>query len=405
MMCELKRIGIITSGGDCGGLNAVIKGTALAGLRHGIRCFVIPNGYAGLYNLVDFDDLVELTVERLTHVEATVAGSDAGHSRVKLMKIDAEDKYERIEKGLTKFGIEALVISGGDDTGSVILDLAEHGVRCVHAPKTMDLDLQTYSVGADSTISRIATFARDLKTTGQTHNRVIVMEVFGRNAGHTALRGGVAAEADAILVPEIPVDFDIVYRHLKQRFFERIQRSDVRAGTYLIVVAEGLTDSTGAEIVDETAGVDAFGHKKLAGAGKYVRNELSKRLAADIDVKDMMKAYGMYVESLYEIPEIRTITPGHLVRCGQTSAFDVNFGIEAGAAAVELLVNGIDGVTVADVRGNTIRYMDTASAIRQRHVDPALVAFHENLGVCFGRVPENVSPSFVRLIEPPNRHL
>ncbi len=404
-MSELKRIGIITSGGDCGGLNAVIKGTALAGIRHGIRCFVIPNGYAGLYNLVDFDDLVELTVERLTHVEATVAGSDAGHSRVKLKKIDAEGKYRRIEDGLAKFGIDALVISGGDDTGSVILDLAEHGVRCVHAPKTMDLDLQTYSVGADSTISRIATFARDLKTTGQTHNRVIVMEVFGRNAGHTALRGGIAAEADAILVPEIAVDFDIVYRHLKQRFFERIQRSDVRAGTYLIVVAEGLTDSTGVEIVDETAGVDAFGHKKLAGAGKYVRNQLSKRLAVDPDVKRMMKDFGMYVEALYEIPEIRTIAPGHLVRCGQTSAFDVNFGIEAGAAAVELLAAGISGVTVADVRGNTIRYMDTAEAIKQRNVDPALVAFHENLGVCFGRVPENIAPIFVKLDGPPSRHL
>ena len=404
-MSELKRIGIITSGGDCGGLNAVIKGTALAGIRHGIRCFVIPNGYAGLYNLVDFDDLVELTVERLTHVEATVAGSDAGHSRVKLKKIDAEGKYRRIEDGLAKFGIDALVISGGDDTGSVILDLAEHGVRCVHAPKTMDLDLQTYSVGADSTISRIATFARDLKTTGQTHNRVIVMEVFGRNAGHTALRGGIAAEADAILVPEIAVDFDIVYRHLKQRFFERIQRSDVRAGTYLIVVAEGLTDLTGVEIVDETAGVDAFGHKKLAGAGKYVRNQLSKRLAVDPDVKRMMKDFGMYVEALYEIPEIRTIAPGHLVRCGQTSAFDVNFGIEAGAAAVELLAADISGVTVADVRGNTIRYMDTAEAIKQRNVDPALVAFHENLGVCFGRVPENIAPIFVKLDGPPSRHL
>ena len=236
---KIERIGIITSGGDCGGLNAVIKGTALAGHRHGIRSFVIPHGYAGLYNLVEYDDLVELTPERLMHVEATVAGSDAGHSRVKLKKIQSEDKYGRIRDGLAKFGIQALVISGGDDTGSVILDLTEQGVRCVHAPKTMDLDLQTYSVGADSTISRIATFARDLKTTGQTHNRVIVMEVFGRYAGHTALRGGIAAEADAILVPEIAVDFDIVYAHLKQRFFDRIRRSDVRAGTYLIVVAEG----------------------------------------------------------------------------------------------------------------------------------------------------------------------
>ena len=402
---KIERIGIITSGGDCGGLNAVIKGTALAGHRHGIRSFVIPHGYAGLYNLVEYADLVELTPERLMHVEATVAGSDAGHSRVKLKKIQSEDKYGRIRDGLAKFGIQALVISGGDDTGSVILDLTEQGVRCVHAPKTMDLDLQTYSVGADSTISRIATFARDLKTTGQTHNRVIVMEVFGRYAGHTALRGGIAAEADAILVPEIAVDFDIVYAHLKQRFFDRIRRSDVRAGTYLIVVAEGLQDATGAEIVDETAGVDAFGHKKLAGAGKYVRNELAKRLEADPEVKAIMKAFGMFVEGLYEIPEIRTITPGHLVRCGQTSAFDVNFGIEAGAAAVELLVHGIDGVTVADVRGSTIRYMKTSEAIKQRHVDPSLVSFHEGLGVCFGRQATGPDLRFIELQSAPSRHL
>jgi len=402
---KVERLGIITSGGDCGGLNAIIKGAALAGHRHGIRAFLIPNGYAGLYNLVDFDDLVELTPERLTHVEATVAGSDAGHSRVKLSKIDDPAKYQRIEEGLAKFGINALVISGGDDTGSVILDLAEHGIRCVHAPKTMDLDLQTYSVGADSTISRISTFARDLKTTGQTHNRVIVMEVFGRYAGHTALRGGIAAEADAILIPEIAVDFDIVYAHLKERFFDRIRRSDVRAGTYLVVVAEGLRDVTSAEIVDETAGVDAFGHKKLAGAGKYVRNELAKRLSSDTEIPDLMNEFGMFVEGLYETPEIRTITPGHLVRCGETSAFDVNFGIEAGAAAVELLLRGESGKTIVDVRGGAIRYMPTSEAIRQRHVDPKLVRFHEGLGVCFGREPQEIDLDLIEVQGPAERHL
>ncbi len=405
MANRVERIGIITSGGDCGGLNAIIKGAALAGTHHGIRTFVIPHGYAGLYNLIEYDNLVELTPERLTHVEATIAGSDAGHSRVKLKMIEDANKYERIRDGLAKFGIDALVISGGDDTGSVVLDLAEHGVRCVHAPKTMDLDLQTYSVGADSTISRIATYARDLKTTGQTHNRVIVMEVFGRYAGHTAFRGGIAAEADAILIPEIAVDFDIVYEHMKKRYFDRIRRSDVHAGTYLIVVAEGLRNASGAEIVDETAGIDAFGHKRLAGAGKYVRNELSKRFADDPEVKERMQEVGMFIGRLYETPEIRTITPGHLVRCGQTSAFDVNFGIEAGAAAVELLVQGLENITIADVRGGMIRYVKTVDAIKQRHVDLDLVSFHERLGVCFGRVPHEISLQFTEVQAPVQRHL
>jgi len=401
----MSNIGIITSGGDCGGLNAVIKGAALAGLRHGIRSFVITNGYAGLYNLVEFESLVELTPDRLRDVEATVAGSDAGHSRVKLEGIKAENKYERIREGLAKHEIDALVISGGDDTGNVILDLVSHGIRCVHAPKTMDLDLQTYSVGADSSISRIAAFARDLKTTGRTHNRIIVLEVFGRYAGHTAFRGGVAAEADAILIPEVAVDFEVLYEHMKGRFFDRIRKSDVRAGTYLVVTAEGLTNADGSMIVDESAGVDAFGHKKLAGAGKYVQEQLNKKLKSDPEIPRLMHEFGMFVEGLYEAPEVRNITPGHLVRCGATSAFDVNFGVEAGAAAVELLVEGIDSVTVVDVKGNTIRYMRTADAIKQRYVDLRQVGFHESLGVCFGRKPVDVKPEFLLMETPPLRDL
>ncbi|MCK5245727.1 6-phosphofructokinase, partial [Candidatus Bipolaricaulota bacterium] len=199
--------------------------------------------------------------------------------------------------------------------------------------------------------------------------------------------------------------FDIIYEHMKKRYFDRIRRSDVHAGTYLIVVAEGLRDASGEGIYDETAGVDAFGHKRLAGAGKYVRNELKKRLAADPEVKETMKGVGMFIGGLYETPEIRTITPGHLVRCGQTSAFDVNFGIEAGAAAVELLVQGLDSMTVADVRGGAIHYLKTADAIKQRHVDLDLVSFHERLGVCFGREAQDINLQFTEEHAPVQRHL
>ena len=322
----MNKIGVITSGGDCGGLNAVVKGAALMARSKGIQVFMIPNGYAGLYNLQDFDKLTELTADRLDLIDANLAGSEAGHSRVKIKKIDDEKKYDRIKAGLTKFGLDGLVISGGDDTGNVMVDLTQHGIQCVHAPKTMDLDLQTYSVGGDSTISRIAQFAEDIKTTGRTHNRIIVLEVFGRYAGHTAFRGGVAAEADAVLIPEIPVNFDVLYDHMKTRYFERIQRSDVKAGTYLIVVAEGLKDASGSEIVDEAAGVDAFGHKRLAGAGKYVCQELTKRLKADSEIPGLMQREKMFVKGVYEIPEVRSVLPGHLVRSGHSSPYDVNFG-------------------------------------------------------------------------------
>jgi len=400
----MKKIGVITSGGDCGGLNAVIKGIAMAARSKGINSYVIPNGYAGLYNLANLDRLVELTPARLLSVDATLAGSEAGHSRVKVSKITDPDKYARIKEGLQKFSLDGLVISGGDDTGSVILDLAKHDIKCVHAPKTMDLDLQTYSVGGDSTINRIANFARDVRTTGRTHNRVIVMEVFGRYAGHTAFRGGIAAEADAILIPEIAVDFEVLYSHMKARYFHRIESSDVRAGTYLIVVAEGLKDASGKEIVDETAPSDAFGHKKLAGAGKYVCNELNRRLKADAEVKGLLRRYGLFVAELNEVPEIRPVTPGHLVRCGQTLAYDVSFGIEAGAAAVHLLVDGISGVTVVGVYGQKVRYMKTELAIRQRYVDLDQVAFHEAIGVCFGRAPGQLALSYVETDQAPERH-
>ena len=387
----MKKIGILTSGGDCGGLNGVIKGTALMAKHLGISAYVIPNGYAGLYTLIDFDNLVELTCERVDKIDANLAGSEAGHSRVKIKKIEDPAKYERIKSGLKKFGLEGLVISGGDDSGSVMVDLAAQGIKCVHAPKTMDLDLQTYSVGFDSTVNRIASFLEDLKTTAWTHNRIIVLEVFGRYAGHTAFRAGVAADADAILIPEIPADFDVLYTHWKEKYFHRIAQSDVKKGSYLIIAAEGLKDASGKELVDETSLVDAFGHKRLAGAGKYVTNELSRRFKNDPAVTQLMKKEKMYVKGINETPEVRAVTPGHLVRCGHSSVYDVNFGKEAGASCVVLLNNGLSGVSFIGLQHGKIHYMETSEAIKQRYVDLTQVAVYEQLGICFGRKPEGIN--------------
>jgi 6-phosphofructokinase 1 len=260
-------------------------------------------------------------------------------------------------------------------------------------------------VGGASTINRIAEFAEDLKTTGRTHNRVIVMEVFGRYAGHTAFRGGIAADVDAILIPEIPVNFDILFGHVKERLIRRIRETDVHAGTYVIIVAEGLKDASGREIVDESAGVDAFGHKKLAGSGKYVRQDLTRKFKEDPAVKEFMKDVHMYVEGLYTIPEVREVTPGHLVRCGHSSAYDVNFGKEGGAAAVALLAKGITGVTVAGIYGSEVRYMPTEEAIKQRHVDLDLVSLYERLGICFGRKAGSFKPSFKKIEKAPERFM
>lgn len=404
-MAPIKRIGVITSGGDCGGLNAVIKGIAREAFALGIDSVVIPNGYAGLYNLVDLAEVVHLNAERVSRIEASLAGSEAGHSRVKISKIKDPNKYERVKEGLRKFGIDALIISGGDDTGSVVVDLSSQGIPCIHVPKTMDLDLQPYSVGGDSAINRIAVFTRELKTTGLSHNRILIIEVFGRYVGHTALRGGVGAEADCILIPEIPVDFDIVYEHMKTTYFNRVKRSDVKAGTYIIVVAEGLKNANGEMLYDESAGVDAFGHKKLAGAGKYIRQQLEKRMKNDPEVKEFMKETGMYAPGVYETPEVREVTPGHLVRCGSSSAFDVNFGHKAGAAAVFLLLAGKTGNTVTNVDGESIFYMDTVEAIKRREVDISEIALFESLGTCFGRKPEKYTYNFTEIKDKTIRHL
>ncbi len=401
----IKRIGIITSGGDCGGLNAVIKGIAREAYAQGIESVVIPNGYAGLYNLVDLPEVVTLNAERVSRIEASLAGSEAGHSRVKIKKIADPKKYERIKEGLKKFGIDALIISGGDDTGSVVVDLSEQGISCVHVPKTMDLDLQSYSVGGDSAINRIAIFTRDLKTTGMSHNRILVIEVFGRYGGHTALRGGIGAEADCILIPEVPVDFDVVYDHMKATYFGRILRSDVRAGTYIIVAAEGMKNASGEELYDLSAGVDAFGHKKLAGAGKYIRQQLEARMKKDPEVKEFMQKTGMFAPGVYELPEVREVTPGHLVRCGDSSAYDVNFGYKTGAAAVFLLLEGKTGNTVVDVLGDKVVYEATAEVIKRREVDLKELALYESLGTCFGRKPVKYSYTFEEVTGPAHRHL
>ncbi len=401
----IKRIGIITSGGDAGGLNAVIKGVAREAYAHGIESVVIPNGYAGLYNLVELEQVVVLNADRVSRIEASLAGSEAGHSRVKISKIKDPNTYARIKDGLKKFGIDALVISGGDDTGSVVVDLGGQGISCVHVPKTMDLDLQPYSVGGDSAINRIAVMTRDLKTTGMSHNRVMVIEVFGRYVGHTAFRGGIGAEADCILIPEIPVDFDVVYEHIKATYFNRIERSDVKAGTYMMVVAEGIKTASGELLYDESAGVDAFGHKKLAGAGKYVRQQIEKRMKADPEIKEFMKKVGMFAPGVYEIPEVREVAPSHLVRCGQTSAYDVNFGYRAGAAGVLLLLQGKTGNTVVDVSGNKVLYIPTTEAIKRREVDVSEVALFESIGVCFGRKPQKYEFKCEVAASPIERHV
>ena len=179
---------------------------------------------------------------------------------------------------------------------------------------------------------------------------------------------------------------------MKKTFFARIERSDVKAGTYVIVVAEGVSNASGEMLFDESAGVDAFGHKKLAGAGKYVRQQLEKRLKSDPEVEVFMRKTGMYVPGIYNIPEAREVTPGHLVRSGHSSAYDVNFGYKAGAGGVILLTQGKVGNTVTGVEGHEVLYMSTAAAIKRREVNIEELSLFESLGTCFGRKAVEFKP-------------
>ncbi len=402
-MAELHKIGIITGGGDCGGLNAVILGASRIAKNLGIKSTLIPNGYAGLYNLINME-LEEIDWVRSDKILSGVAGSEAGHSRVKISKIQDPEKYEKIKAGLKKHGIDGLVIAGGDDTGSVAVDLIKNGIKCVHVPKTMDLDLQTYSVGGDSTINRISQFTRDLRTTGLTHNRALIIEVFGRYAGHTAFRGGVGADADCILVPEIPVDYEVVYEHFKKTYMTRLQHSDVRASTYIIVAAEGIKDIHGEYFTDKDA-VDSFGHQKLSGGATYVRRQLEKYMKQDPDWKSFLQNEGVYVEGIYMYPEIREISLGHLVRAGNTTSYDVAFGKQAGAAAIYLLREDISGVTVVNIENDVVTYMPTEKAIKQRFANLSEISLYEDMGICFGREPILYEPSFQKLEGPVHRYM
>ena len=386
-----QKVGILTSGGDCAGLNAVIHGIAKGGHSAGIEPYLITNGYIGLYNLLDAEDLLQLTPERVDRLSLTRAGSEGGNSRLKIDKIDNPDKYQRILSGLKKFNIDCLLIAGGDDTGSVVVDLNNQGIRSIHIPKTMDLDLQTYSVGGDSAINRIASFACDSITTARTHNRIMILEIFGRYAGHTALYGGLAAGADIILLPEIKVNLEIVYQKTKDVFIKRFSDSDNQSSYALIIVAEGMRDNSGAEIVDKNQPLDSFGHPKLVGAGNYIATAIKDSLRQDPQIKEFMKSHHQYVEGLHTLPEVRELVPSHLVRCGKSYAYDIHFGLQVGLGAIELVRRKIFGVTIASFKNGVLCYLDCQRAIQQNSVTNKDIAMYEQLGICFGREPQNLN--------------
>jgi 6-phosphofructokinase 1 len=323
------RVGVLTGGGDCPGLNAVIRAIVRKGVvHHGHEIVGFRDGWKGLIE----DVCLELTVDNtrgILHRGGTILNT----SRTNPYKI--EGAVDRIKQTLEAERIDRLIPIGGEDTLGVANRLQGEGiVDAVGVPKTIDNDLSgtDYTFGFDTAVN-IAMEAIDrLHSTAESHHRVIVCEVMGRHAGWIALHSGMAGGADAILIPERPFDVDEVAAHLKNRHARGITFS-------IVVVAEGALPEEGS-FATLTEGVDAFGHARLGGIGAALEKELEARTGF----------------------ETRHTVLGHIQRGGSPTAFDRILATRFGLAAIDAVDSGESGKMVA-LRGTKIVLVPLAEAV------------------------------------------
>lgn len=303
------RIGVLTGGGDCPGLNAAIRAVVMtAGRRHGDTVVGFRDGWRGLLN----DDTEPLDPDGCQDLLAR-GGTVLGTSRTNPFATD--NGPEAVVATLARQQVDALVAIGGDDTLGVAHRLGPLGVKVVGVPKTIDNDLSATEVTFGfNTAVQTATEAIDrLRTTAESHHRVIVFEVMGRHAGWIAAYSGIAGGAAEILVPEIPFDVDTLCQRLQQRH-QRGQYSSV------VVVAEGAvpTGSQSAGNIRASSEVDAFGHVRLGGIGVWLAQEVERRTGY----------------------ETRFTALGHIQRGGTPTAWDRMLATRFGVAAVDAVHEG-----------------------------------------------------------------
>ncbi|MHB8220814.1 MAG: 6-phosphofructokinase [Acidimicrobiales bacterium] len=321
------RIGVLTGGGDCPGLNAVIRAVVLAGHQvHGDEIVGFLDGWRGVV-----DGRVRPLAPADVREILTHGGTILGTSRTN--PFADESDVERVLTSLFEHRIDALVAIGGDDTLGVARRLAILGVAAVGVPKTIDNDLSGTEVtfGFDTAV-QIATEAIDrLQTTAESHHRVIVCEVMGRHAGWIATYAGIAGGAAEILVPEVPFDLDEVCGRVTERH-QRGQYSSV------VVVSEGALpragpDAHAAARATSTDAVDAFGHMRLGGIGAWVASQIEERTGY----------------------ESRVTALGHVQRGGTPTAYDRVLASRFGTAAVDAVHAGAFGTMVALRGGRIVR--------------------------------------------------
>ncbi len=341
------RIGILTGGGDCPGLNAVIRAIVRKGVnQYGHAIVGFRDGWRGVIE----GDSLPLGVENtsgLLHRGGTILGS----SRTNPFK--EADGVSRVRESLSADNIDALIAIGGEDTLGAAEKLHGEGVNVVGVPKTIDNDLNAtdFTFGFNTAV-QICTDAIDrLHTTAESHNRVLVVEVMGRHAGWIATYSGIAGGADAILVPERPFDLDEVCDHIRHRH----QRG--RAFS-IVVVAEGATPKDGGLVANQEE-KDAFGHVRLGGIGVALERAIEEKTGF----------------------ETRVTILGHIQRGGTPTAFDRVLATRFGIAAIDAATEGDYGVMVA-LRGTEIVRVTLSEAVGTlKTLDPSL---YDTAEVFFG---------------------
>jgi len=344
---ERMRVGVLTGGGDCPGLNAVIRALVRRGEEvHGHQLLGFRHGWRGVLD----GETTELTVAKTTGLLAR-GGTVLGTSRTNPLTRDGG--CDAVRAGLAREHVDALVVIGGEDTLGVACTLDDDGIACVGVPKTIDNDLSATDVTFGfHTAVQTATDAIDrLHTTAESHDRVMVVEVMGRHAGWLALSAGLAGGADLILVPERPFDVDEVCQHLRHRH-------DHGANASIVVIAEGAQAAQGSLSV-QAAGVDEFGHVRLGGIASALAPQIEQRTGY----------------------ETRVTILGHVLRGGTPTAFDRILATRFGLAAIDAVHEQDYGKMVA-LRGTDIVRVPIDDAVRELKTVPARLL--EDAAVFFG---------------------
>jgi 6-phosphofructokinase 1 len=341
----MARIGLLTGGGDCPGLNAVIRAVVRSGLAAGEHSFLgFRYGWAGVEKS-EGDELTLLSTAGILPRGGTILGTSRTNPYA-----DGADGTAAVRATLEARGVDVLIPIGGEDTLGVALRLHREGIPVVGVPKTIDNDLGGTDVTFGfQTAVQIVTDAIDrLHTTAESHNRVMVVEVMGRHAGWIATHAGIAGGADAILVPERPFDIDQVVAHLRRRH-ERGRSFSI------VVVAEGATPREGTLQIRPGTATDAFGHARLGGIGVTLEGEIERRTGF----------------------ETRVTILGHVQRGGTPVAFDRVLATRFGVAAMSAAAAGRFG-TMVGLRGTDIVEVPLEEALREpKLLDPSLYATAE----------------------------